>query len=319
MGGARRGSRGLIWEIQVKQKVTIMHLLKRSPAVLLCTVLLLLPNSILAQSANEQNLVVMFVPQSREAFITSPRRAHCFVRHLSLESFSCRNWTAVGDSNKGVWAVDHNWKRHNDGTITCTGQVTENVPYQLSMAPNLEFVEIRVSVTNNSVITFHDLYAHMCLHVRENPLMYDPSMERTFVQINNERIAMNQTDTADSIGGVMPAYFPRAVSPEDRWLPERLRSYGWAISGDVVDSPLAAIVSKDGRSVVGLWFEPFHYVIGNCRKPYHGCIHSEPSFGTLDPGQTASATGRLYVSNGTIEEVWKEMNDDWQQLCKDKY
>ncbi|MFH1743686.1 MAG: hypothetical protein ABIH23_32175 [bacterium] len=267
-----------------------------------------------AQSVDEKNLVVMRVPGSREVFIVPPDRPHCFVRHLSLESFSCRNWKEIPNGKDGVWGASHEWPWHDDGTITCTGLAAPDVPYQLSMVPHETYIEIQVTVTNDGNLTFEDLYAHMCMDIRQNLLMYDPTMERTFVQIEGKRRAMAQTDVADSINGVMPAYFLKTVPPADRWLPDALRRYGWDISSDVVDSPVVAIASKDGGWVAGLWFEPVHYVIGNYRPPHHGCIHSEPSFGTLRPGQFSSVTGRLYICAGTIDEIWQQMTRDWLQV-----
>jgi len=265
------------------------------------------------EKTDERNLSVMLHPSSRHVYVVPPDRPHCFVEHMAVEGFSCRNWREIPNSGKGAWVPDHKWTWNEDGTLTCTGQVAADVPYRMTLAPTPNYIETHITVTNNSQLTFRDLYAHMCLNARRTPLLYDPDLRRTFVQIGNQRRAMAKTDTSRSLQGVMPMYFLSTVPAADRWMPDSQRDYGWAISKDVIESPVVAIQSSDRKWVAGMWFEPIHHIVGNSRNPPHGCVHSEPSFGTLEAGESASAVGRLYVQAGSIDDVWKQMTRDWEQ------
>ncbi len=265
------------------------------------------------ETTDERNLAVMLHPSSRHVYVVPPDRPHCFVEHMAVEGFSCRNWKEIPDSGKGAWVPDRLWTWNDDGTLTCTGQVAENVPYRMTLSTTPKYIESNITVTNSGQLTFRDLYAHMCLNARRTRLLHDPDLHRTFVQIGEQRRAMAKTDTSRSLQGVMPMYFLSTVPAADRWMPDAQRDYGWAISEDVIESPLVAIQSTDCKWVAGMWFEPIHHVVGNSRNPPHGCVHSEPSFGTLEPGESASAVGRLYVQAGSIDDVWQQMTRDWQQ------
>ena len=263
--------------------------------------------------SDTNRLVVMPLLWSREVFVVPPGRPHCFVRHLSLEAFSCRNSRQVPAANMGSWAVDHQWEWKEDGTFGCTGTVAEGVTYLLDLTPQPDLLDVRVTVNNRSTITLEDLYAVMCLDVRRNTLMYDPSLNRTYVEVGGRLVSMSKTDLAKSYGGVMPTYFSRGTMAENRWIPEAMATYGWAISSMEIDSPIVAICSSDGTWTTGEWFCPCHHITGNCKQPFHDCIHSEPAFGTLGPGKSAAAVGRLYLSKGSLEKVWSRMADDWRQ------
>jgi hypothetical protein len=263
-------------------------------------------------AGREHNLVVMPVPNEREVMIVPPRRPHCFVRHLNLEDFACRNWRDVPDSSRGLWGVDHHWEWREDGTIGCTGPVAPGVAYTLDIVPRPETLQMRLAVENRGDKTLEDLYGLMCLDVRRNSMMYDATLERSYVESGGGAVPMSRTDVAGSYNRVMPAYFLQGTSDAEKWLPEMLSSYGWAISRTELDSPLAAVVSHDGSWVAGLWFTPCKMVLGNAKPVHHGCVHSEPAFGTLAPGRSASATGRLYIAQGGLEQVWKRMREDWK-------
>jgi hypothetical protein len=146
--------------------------------------------------------------------------------------------------------------------------------------------------------------------------LYDPPLARTYVSAGGRVVPMRETDIGKSPGGPMPVFFLRGTPPERRWIPEALPPYGWRISTRELDSPVAAVVSKDGAWVVGTWFWPCRHVAANQKVPYHGCIHSEPAFGTIAPGKSATAVGRLYLARGGLSEVWARMEADWRRAQK---
>lgn len=260
----------------------------------------------------EDKLVVMPVPNEREVMIVPPGRPHCYVRHLNLEDFACRNWRDIPDSSRGLWGVDHHWEWREDGTIGCNGPVSPGVVYTLNVVPHPEFLDMQLAVENRGDKTLEDLFGLMCLDIRHNTLLYDATLSRSYVDVGGRPVPMSRTDVARSENGIMPAYFLKGTPAAERWLPEMLSSYGWAISTTELDSPHAAVVSQDGTWVAGLWFTPCKMVLGNAKPVHHGCVHSEPSFGTLTPGKSARASGRLYIARGGLEKVWKRMREDWK-------
>jgi hypothetical protein len=267
-------------------------------------------------AGDEKRLVVIPLLWSREVFVVPPERPHCFVRHLNLEGFTCANRKTVPGAEQGVWVTDHIWEWREDGTFACTGTVVEGAGFALELKPEQDFLDMRVTIRIQGTRTLEDLSGTMCLDIRRNTLMYDPSMKRTFVEVGGGPVPMSQTDVAGSLGGVMPTYFLKGTPPERRWISEGARAYGWSISKTEIDSPLVAVTSQDGAWTTGEWFWPCSRVTGNYKKPYHGCIHSEPAFGTLAPGGSATVVGRLYLMRGSLGTVWSRMAADFRRMQK---
>ena len=81
----------------------------------------------------------------------------------------------------------------------------------------------------------------------------------------------------------------------------------------LLDVPMAAIESADHKWTVGAWFEPCRDVTANAKYVVHDCFHVNPFLGTLAPGQSATAVGRVYMAKGSVDTVWKRMLNDWKK------
>ena len=272
--------------------------------------------------ADESRLLVLPGEGTRDVFVVPPDRPHCYGRILALEGFFCRNWKELGWPEE-VRLVDYHWVRHEDGSVTSTGQIETGLDYQLTMTPSTQHVAVTITVTNNTDKNYNDLVGVMCLNLRDNHCMYsahaDPAgqeaMTRTYVQTQRRLKPTALTDIQRSgSGGVMPLYFLDDPG-QDHWMPDVLTGYGWVVSRDLLDLPLIAMLSRDRNWIAAEWFHPVHHVRANWRQPWHGCIHADPSFGTLQPGATAQAVGRIYLLPGPLNEAWALMTRDYQQAA----
>ncbi len=72
------------------------------------------------------------------------------------------------------------------------------------------------------------------------------------------------------------------------------------------DMDLAASVvsSLDGRRRIVLWWTPGKSMIANANIP---CIHADPYFGTLEPGEKGFAEGLVLYAEGAAESVVDEL------------
>ncbi|MBI2422966.1 MAG: hypothetical protein HYV27_09080 [Candidatus Hydrogenedentes bacterium] len=100
--------------------------------------------------------------------------------------------------------------------------------------------------------------------------------------------------------------------PERGWIPfteakdapekEGLYRAGWRQSGrPVADWPLMATRSSDAeRYVLVSWGEHTLSMVSN---PKHPCMHADPRFPDLEPGESASIQGALIFHEGPLEEI----------------
>ena len=91
-----------------------------------------------------------------------------------------RQLETVPGAGQGVWVTDHIWEWREDGTFACTGTVVEGAGYSLELKPEQDFLDVRVTISNQGSTTLEDLSGTMCLDIRRNTLMYDPAMKRTY-------------------------------------------------------------------------------------------------------------------------------------------
>ncbi|MEN8192122.1 MAG: hypothetical protein ABFS12_04865 [Bacteroidota bacterium] len=82
---------------------------------------------------------------------------------------------------------------------------------------------------------------------------------------------------------------------------------GWLKEGNnnsVSDLPVIVVKSKkEERLIATTWFDDTYTFIGN---PIHPCVHADPIFKNLKPGDSQTITGELIFFEGTIDEfeVW---------------
>lgn len=78
---------------------------------------------------------------------------------------------------------------------------------------------------------------------------------------------------------------------------------GWRSGLPSCDEPLIATVSADGRRLIATeWGEATYALVGN---PDHPCMHADPDWPDLAPGESAEITGRLYFFDGPLEKFYE--------------
>ena len=69
---------------------------------------------------------------------------------------------------------------------------------------------------------------------------------------------------------------------------------------DDMDAALSMVTSLDHKRKVIFWWTPGKSMIANSFIP---CIHADPYFGTLKPGEEASAEGMILFTEGNVEPI----------------
>ncbi len=89
-----------------------------------------------------------------------------------------------------------------------------------------------------------------------------------------------------------------APLPADASGPYRV---GWRHSGrPVADLPVAVVVSNQAPRLMAMtWHTDTISMVGN---PNHPCVHADPKFKDLAPGESASIHGKLIFFEGKLED-----------------
>ncbi len=139
----------------------------------------------------------------------------------------------------------------------------------------------------------------ICLISGEVPQFHDYEGHRTFVWKCGEGF----TDIDSIQGGV--------------WAPHRM----WGGRVPAFASPERAAVERlivkksiDGRNALGIATEPAVGV--SCNHQLHmSCIHSNPLWGSLDPGEEGTVRGKIYLLRGSVPDVFDRYRRDFGLVC----
>lgn len=125
--------------------------------------------------------------------------------------------------------------------------------------------------------------ALICFKAPESPDFVDVEAERTWVRRDGRWVTM---------GEVVGHQFAE----------HRMCGIGVGDAPDLAE-PIAAKVSRDGRYVVAIATQPARSLSFNF-TPTTNCLHSNPAWRPLQPGEEQTVTGRIYLMAGTLDDVY---------------
>jgi hypothetical protein len=131
----------------------------------------------------------------------------------------------------------------------------------------------------------------------------DRRHDRTFVWIKGEPVSMhNLTPTSE-----MMKKIPLTTVGVQKEPPKGTTiDYSWALN-EVVDHGLIAVKSKLDNFYIGLVWAKARWLRA---LPILPCIHSEPEYPEIHPGNRLKITGRLYFHEGSLEGLEKRYLSD---------
>ncbi len=157
-------------------------------------------------------------------------------------------------------------------------------------------VSLAMRIFNGGNVTLPVIRPLLCLQygrLKGFPLDRD-QFQHSFIVIGGRLIALSNLPTKDQ-----QTQFKGCVVKGCPQRDTRAERQGGLIEKDM-DLALSVVTSLDGRRKVILWWTPGKSMIANARIP---CIHADPYFGTLMPGQTAYAEGLLLFTESDLEPV----------------
>lgn len=157
-----------------------------------------------------------------------------------------------------------------------------------------DMVDFELTVKNVGPETWRsERMVLFCLQSKGVPMFFDYEAQRTFVRKGDRWITMNEI-----VSGKFESHRMCGVAVQQ--------------GGPAGAERLAAKVSKDGKFVLGLATDIAASLSFNFQE-VASCIHSNPSWGLLKPGEQKTAKGRIYLFAGTLEDLWKRYASDFRR------
>lgn len=221
------------------------------------------------------------------------------------ESFTAAIPEIIGDAVDPCHPVEITaaWTHLGQGIWESVGSCAQRLSYRVLLTPYYDTVDVAIELTNEGTTPWSHSLAFSCFNAASSTSVSDFECVRHWgrkdgqfkrlVELARQFSARPAVQTYSVVGAPPVAALPFAAYFQAT-SPERLE--GWL-----------AIRSIDGQRLIASVSKPALFLFQNSE---YSCIHSCPSFGALQPGQTGTALTRLYFVDATLEDWYQRMREE---------
>ncbi len=174
------------------------------------------------------------------------------------------------------------WKETATG-VTVERTLPNGVSFSASLAKkDGTTVAMEIGITNGSKEPLKDITLQTCMYLRGIKEFADYTRDNKFVHLANRGwITLTEANT-----------LPEAPAPY---------RVGWRTRGTpLADLPIAVTVSNQAQRLVAMtWLADTLSLVSN---PRHPCMHADPKFKDLEPGEAATVRGRIGFFEGPLTD-----------------
>ncbi len=218
----------------------------------------------------------------------------------------------VGSTDFGLFQVKlpatfgegHKSWRRDANTWSYTWPYEQGITVHVEVEPDDNSLKLEYTLRNTSPNALDAVQLHTCIPTTEAPGFFPPPRvvnaqtnwtelyQRLHYWSKGWRFTFAQTRLAPT---ELHLSLMRAGATPVRW--------GWWVnSPETFDLPLIALTSRDGHITVALAFESAVWASANTGDD-RACFHLFPWFGRIEPGESVTVRGRLYVLRGGPQDA----------------
>ncbi len=161
-----------------------------------------------------------------------------------------------------------------------------------------DFAELELSVTHRGLGVAEDVRSQVCLRLAEAPSFLHPGARGVWITENGAPLEFSELRARDGYPASAVIVGRRGGEPDPPGV--RREQAIFSRSNVRADDGVIAVRSADGRFSLGTLWQDARLVFHNF-TPGRQCIHSNPSFGSLRPGETATRKGWIVLVEGGPE------------------
>ena len=196
------------------------------------------------------------------------------------------------------------WRQEADGFVFCRTNTDDGqgkrgfiVEYTVRLEPEVDGVNIEFTVQNKGESALRNVVGHVCLG-HQSEAFRDPNYERTYIRSDGQFLSVGDTDRGED--PIRTHYLVKDMSPIKIFNNPRNKFWG-GLSDAVADNGLILTRSRNGKKLVAMVFEPASELFQNS-DDRNMCLHSDPNFGDLQPGSSATVKGKIILFNGDLSD-----------------
>ena len=197
--------------------------------------------------------------------------------------------------------VPAKWKKADDlwryNHIIADGQLSVSVTVERI---NLGWVAA-LTIENRTHKTWSEVVCPVCLLLHASGAFQDPTWKRTYYRSDDKFLSYHNRDTE----GGQDTYRMSLVAGRHHLKRSKRHRNKWGFTTELSDDGIIAVVAPDRTTVLTTTWKPTHHLQANRERTY-SCIHANPYFGHLAPGESLTRHGCVLLVAGSLEEAWIE-------------
>jgi hypothetical protein len=212
---------------------------------------------------------------------------------------------SIGDAARAVWfgGIEPKWEDAGGGAWRQTARREGELSYAITLTPEEDAVDMRLSLTNESDREWRQSLAFNCFGCGGAGSVSDHECVRHWCRVGGEFKRLIEVPRKFSRRATVQLYSVEGAPPGM----EIPFVANFAATPDVVLEGWLAIRSRDGNRLVATASKPTLFLFQNME---YSCIHASPGFGPLKPGETGEAANRIYFVENSLEDWHKRMKAD---------
>jgi hypothetical protein len=223
--------------------------------------------------------------------------------HFADDSGVVRWWipeaVLLGNTDRGFGLGPVDWTRSPKGWKYHKVDTGRGV----LVAVNVERIErgwlASLTVGNQSDEALPNVVCPVCLLLRASGTFEDADWKRTYYRSDDKFLTYHGRAT----DGGKPIFRMSLVKGQKQIEVTTRHQNKWGFTKKPSDDGIIGVVSEDKSTVLTTTWKPTHHLQANLMRTF-SCIHANPYFGTLAPGQSMTRQGCVLLTPGGLGEAW---------------
>lgn len=200
------------------------------------------------------------------------------------------------------------WQQYEDGWR----YQHVNSDLKLSLSVTVNRIEhgwlASLTVRNQTKENWPDVVCPVCLLLRASGSFEDVDWTRTYFRSDGKFLPYHGQKT----DGGQPIYRMSLVKGRTHIERTERHKNKWGFTKQLSDDGIIGVVSQDSSTVLTTAWTRTHHLQANLKRTF-SCIHANPYFGPIGPGESCTMRGCVQLTAGSLDEAWtatqKTLND----------
>ena len=177
---------------------------------------------------------------------------------------------------------------------------------QITIAASVEATDdgflMSMSVANHSDQSWPNVAGIVCLLLGTAPDFANPDRTRSWFRAGGKL----QTFAGSQMVGGQPPFRMSLVRGMEQVERTKRHRNKWGFTQQESDDGVIAVTSPDEKQILALTWQQVHHLQLNACGAYC-CIHANPAFGNMAPGEQRTVHGAILLSRGSLESAWEKV------------